>query len=98
MITPERYAKKALGSPWNTQADVLMFTNVSSILTEVDPKTKRSLISLYSRAFDPMGLLAPFLMTPTLLFQELWVRGLDWDQPLDSDTGRYMGDLEARID
>ena len=77
---------KALGTSWNTQDDVLMFTNVSSILTEVDPKTKRSLISLYSRAFDPMGLLAPFLMTPKLLFQEVWARGLDWDQPLDSDV------------
>ena len=24
-------------------------------------------------------------MIPKLLFQELWARGLDWDQPLDSD-------------
>lgn len=32
-----------------------------------------------------MGLLTPFLMIPKLLFQELWARGLDWDQPLDLD-------------
>ena len=78
-IDPEKMSDslKALGTSWNTQDDVFMFTNVSSILTEVDPKTKRSLISLYSRAFDPMGLLAPFLMTPKLLFQEVWARGLD---------------------
>ena len=76
---------KALRTSWNTKDDVLMFTNASSILTEKDPKTKRSLISLYSRVFDPMGLLTPFLMIPKLLFQELWARGLDWDQPLDSD-------------
>ena len=62
-----------------------MFSNASSILTEKDPKTKRSLISLYSRVFDPMGLLTSFLMIPKLLFQELWTRGLDWDQPLDAD-------------
>lgn len=76
---------KALGTSWNTNDDVLMFTNAFSILTEKDPKTKRSLISLYSRVFDSMGLLAPFLMIPKLLYQELWTRGLDWDQPLDSD-------------
>ncbi|KAL9978335.1 hypothetical protein ACROYT_G015836 [Oculina patagonica] len=70
---------KALGTSWNTQDDVLMFTNGSSILTEEDPQTKRSLISLYSRVFDPMGLLTPFLMIPKLLFHELWTRGLDWD-------------------
>ena len=74
---------KALGTSWNTQDDVLMFTNGSSILTEEDPQTKRSLISLYARVFDPMGLLTPFLMIPKLLFQELWARGLDWDQSLD---------------
>ncbi|XP_015772515.1 PREDICTED: uncharacterized protein LOC107350789 [Acropora digitifera] len=76
---------KALGTSWNTQDDLLTFTNISSILTEADPRTKRSLISLYSRIFDPMGLLTPFLMVPKLLFQELWARGLDWDQSLDSD-------------
>ena len=76
---------KALGTSWNTKDDVLMFTNASSILTEKDPKTKRSLISLYARVFDPMGLLTPFLMIPKLLFQELWARGLDLDQLLDSD-------------
>ncbi|XP_015775674.1 PREDICTED: uncharacterized protein LOC107353801 [Acropora digitifera] len=34
---------KALGTSWNTQDDLLTFTNVSSILTEADPKTKRKL-------------------------------------------------------
>jgi len=63
---------KALGTSWNTKDDVLMFTNASSILTEKDAKTKRSLINLYSRVFDPMGLLTPFLMIPKLLFQEFW--------------------------
>ena len=76
---------KVLGTSWNTKDDILMFTNASSILTEKDPKTNRRLISLYSRVFDPMGLLTPFLLIPKLLFQELWARGLDWDQPLDSD-------------
>ena len=76
---------KALGTSWNTKDDVLTFTNASCILTEKDPKTKRSLIHFHSRVFDPMGLLTPFLMIPKLLYQELWTRGLDWDQPLDSD-------------
>ena len=61
---------RALGTSWNTQDDLLTFTNVSSILTEADPKTKRSLISLYSRIFDPMGLLTPFLMVPKSHFKK----------------------------
>ena len=73
---------KALGTSWNTKDDVLMFTNAYSILTEKEPRKKRSLISLYSRVFDPMGL----LMIPKLVIQELWARGLDWDQPLDIEN------------
>ena len=53
---------KALGTSWNIKDDILMFSNASCILTGKDPKTKRSLIRLYSRVFDPMGLLTPFLM------------------------------------
>lgn len=72
---------------WNIKDDILTFSNASSILTKRDPKTKRSLISLYSSVFDPMGLLTPFLMIPKLLFQELWTKGLDWDQSLDANNG-----------
>ena len=76
---------KVLGTSWNMCDDVLLLTSGSSITAEEDPMTKRSLISLYSRIFDPMGLLTPFLVTPKLLFQELWARSLDWDDPLDMD-------------
>ena len=72
---------KALGTSWKTQDDVLTFTNGSSISTEEDPKTKRSLISLYSKVFDPMGLLTPFLMILKLLFQELRHRRVLGDLP-----------------
>ena len=74
-----------LGTSWNTCDDVLSLTSRSSVAAEEDPMTKRSLISLYSRIFDPMGLLKPYLVTPKLLFQELWARSLDWDDPLDVD-------------
>ena len=84
-------ALKVLGTSWNTHDDVLILTSGSSIAAEDDPMTKRSLISLYSRIFDPMSLLAPFLVTPKLLFQELWARDLDWDDPLDGISLRPGG-------
>ena len=77
-------SQKTLGTLWNTQDDVLKFTNVSSILTEADSTTKRSLNSLYSRVFEPTELFTPFRMIPKM-FQELWARGQDWDQSLVSD-------------
>ena len=74
-----------LGTSWNTAEDVLILSSGLKITTEDDPMTKRSLISLYAKVFDPMGLLTPFLLTPKLLFQELWARDIDWDDPLDID-------------
>lgn len=59
---------KVLGILWNINDDVLMFINVFSILIEKDFKIKRSLISLYSRVFDFMGLLVLFLMILKLLY------------------------------
>ena len=50
------------------------------ILNNDDPETKRSLLSLTSKVFDPMGLLAPFIVRAKILFQELWSRGLRYDK------------------
>ena len=68
---------KVLGNSWNTHEDVLILSSGSEIGKEDDPMTKRSLISLIAKVFDPMGLLMPFLLTPKLLFQELWARDFE---------------------
>ena len=49
------------------------------------PETKRSLLSIASRVFDPMGLITPFTIRAEMLFQELWQRGLQWEDRLDED-------------
>ena len=38
--------------------------------------------------FDPVGLISPFTVRAKILFQEFWRRGLEWDDPLDSDIER----------
>ena len=50
-----------------------------------DPETKRSLLSIASRIFDPMGLITPFTIRAKMLFQKLWQRGLQWEDHLDED-------------
>lgn len=44
-----------------------------------------------------MDILTPLLMTPKLLFQELCVRDLDWDQSLDSDVAETCKNLEHEL-
>ena len=79
---------KALGVAWNTRKDVFLFEARNCLVKLEDSMTKRSLISLYARLFDPMGLIAPFLIKPKVLFQELWSRGKQWDEKLDDDIAK----------
>ncbi|XP_068675644.1 uncharacterized protein [Montipora capricornis] len=48
--------------------------------------SKRSVRSLASKIFDPLGLISPFTVRAKILLQELWLKGLQWDDPLDNDT------------
>ena len=51
---------------WNTEDGVFFFELSNMILNSDDPETKRSLLSLTSKVFDPMGLLAPFILDSSL--------------------------------
>ena len=44
--------------------------------------TKRSLLSLVSRLFDPLGLLSPLTVRGKILIQEAWREKATWDEPL----------------
>ena len=41
--------------------------------------------------FDPLGFLAPVVLVPKLLMQEMWQTERDWDEPLPTElTDRWM--------
>lgn len=71
---------KILGLAWCSQRDVFQF-----ILRDPRPKlTKRGMMSLIARLFDPLGFVAPVIFMAKTLLQEAWKEGLDWDTPLPS--------------
>ena len=41
--------------------------------------SKRRLLSLASKIFDPLALISPFTVRAKILFQELCLEGLQWD-------------------
>ena len=77
---------KALGLSWDLTSDCFTFLAPNGIISCHDPMTKRSVLSLASKMFDPIGLISPFTVRGKILFQELWRKGLQWDDPLDSET------------
>ncbi|XP_043228628.1 uncharacterized protein LOC122392278 [Amphibalanus amphitrite] len=78
----DRKCERALGVHWDTLSDELTF-RVTSIS---QPVTKRGILSSVSSIFDPLGVLAPWVLTAKCLLQSIWRAGYEWDQ-LIADTG-----------
>ena len=49
------------------------------------PQTLRQLFSMVSSIFDPIRLLAPFVIQLKVILQNLWKRGQTWDQHVPDD-------------
>ncbi|KAG1672966.1 snRNA-activating protein complex subunit 3 [Nymphon striatum] len=77
--------KKVLGMSWDSVSDCFTFVGVDLPDIEVVRYTKRVVLSLIARVFDPLGLVLPFTVTAKFLFQDIWRLGLNWDDDLPSE-------------
>ncbi|XP_070181214.1 uncharacterized protein [Littorina saxatilis] len=74
--TPE--IERTLGLHWCTDDDTLGFTDNPRL----GPLNRRGVLSTIASVYDPLGFLAPFLLTGKLILQELCRQELGWDDPL----------------
>lgn len=73
---------KVLGMQWDTQNDCLSYkVNVPDLTA-----TKRNVMSIIARVYDPLGYLAPVVFKAKSILQELWRQSLDWDTPIPTET------------
>ena len=86
---------KVLGLRWRPDPDSFSFEGVD--VPKCLVVTKRVVLSLIARVFDPLGYLNPFLVTAKRIFQDLWIQGVDWDQvipePYHNDFVQWVEDL-----
>uniref|UniRef100_A0A1Y1L369 Integrase catalytic domain-containing protein n=2 Tax=Photinus pyralis TaxID=7054 RepID=A0A1Y1L369_PHOPY len=69
---------KALGVGWNPKQDSFFYCfNFSEIPGQI---TKRTILATTAQMYDPLGLLAPIIITAKLMVQELWQIKLTWDE------------------
>ena len=94
----ESYAKDALGSAlvcgehkvlgvsWTPEEDQLVFdlSGMATLVREQKP-TKRNIVGLATRFYDPLGFVSPVTVQFKMLFQELCSSKIDWDEPLSGD-------------
>ncbi|XP_055944365.1 uncharacterized protein LOC129975327 [Argiope bruennichi] len=70
---------KTLGIAWKAKTDC--FTFKVDLQHNAHP-TKRSVLSIIARLFDPLGLLGPVITKAKIFMQQLWLLKIDWGEML----------------
>ena len=75
---------KVLGLAWDREQDSVEF-NLLKIVEGTKSVTKRSILSTMAAVFDPLGLICPISVAAKVLFQDLCLEKLGWDDPLPQE-------------
>ena len=74
---------KVLGVRWNIREDTFEFdiSELASMMEDLDP-TKRSIVSITAKFFDPLGVLSPVTILFKMFCQQLCEAKVGWDELL----------------
>ena len=87
---------KVLGVSWNVKSDTLHQEHSDLVkYAETLPPTKRSVLKLSAKIFDPIGLITPLTIHMKVLFQVLCSTDYDWDDELTPDLLSWWNCLIA---
>ena len=70
-----------LGVTYDTSSDLLYIKPVN--VDPVNALTKRKALSVYSKLYDPLGLISPITIKGKLFIRSLWKLKVNWDEPLE---------------
>jgi hypothetical protein len=94
----ESYGTKVLGLEWHLDGDYL------SCALSLEPSqvfTKRGILSLVARIFDPLVVFGPVMFLAKTIMQRTWKHSLSWDEPLPADIhiewSAFISDLPALL-
>ena len=69
---------RVLGMIWNVKEEVFRF----EVNAEAKLLTRRFILSITNRLFDPLGLVAPVIVEARLIFRDVCKQKIDWDDPV----------------
>ncbi|XP_063907426.1 uncharacterized protein LOC135125701 [Zophobas morio] len=71
---------KTLGIIWDCKSDNIRYRiNLKDTYSTI---SKRTVLSIIAQLFDPLGLIAPVIVTAKIILQQLWIAKLGWDEGL----------------
>ncbi|XP_062714276.1 uncharacterized protein LOC134291034 [Aedes albopictus] len=82
--------ERVLGMVWRPQEDMFVFSltlreDLRHLIDGLIVPTKRQLLSLVMSVFDPLGLVAPFVVHGKTIVQDVWRSGIGWDEQLPAE-------------
>ena len=78
--------QKVLGIRWNFVQDELIFNfNPLAILVKKTEPTKRQIVAVTTKFYDPLGFISPVVIRFKVLFQAMCVHKIGWDEPLKGE-------------
>lgn len=71
---------KVLGIPWNCMSDEFWF-NFDTMVQSAEnlQPTKRNVLKITAKFYDPLGLISPIIVLIKILLQEICTKNLDWE-------------------
>lgn len=82
----EQLGSKTLGLGWHNKSDYLHFH--TKFQQHEQYPTKRTILSITSQIFDPLGLLSPTIILAKVLLQRLWLLRVNWDDKVPNDIAQ----------
>ena len=78
--------KRILGLSWDCNKDLFIF-ELSALAKKDDglAVTKRSILKIAAGMYDPLGIISPVLVSVKVLFQELCLKKVEWDEELKEE-------------
>ena len=82
LVSNDPVIERPLGVHWCIESDTLQFR----IELKDKPLSRRGILSTVSSVFDPLGLVAPFILVGKRILQELCRDGVGWDDEVPEDV------------
>ena len=74
--------EKVLGHRYEPRSDSI---SLNQRICDPELNTKRLILSAAFSVFDPLSLCLPVTVQGRLLIREMWIRGIDWDEPIPEE-------------
>ena len=94
LSTPDMENERTLGMEWSVEKDTLHFSNIDTTA----PNTRRGLLSTVGSLYDPMGLIAPYVLKGKSILQEACNKSSKWDEPIEGDTLKRWVNWKEELD